>query len=108
MNKDAAMKRLEAIEKETAELKKIIESPDRLVYDKSKFYVATDGTWTDILVGNDDVGFMWVNAKSFIQFYTHDFAKTGQGALDDMKDWDIHVFHDYTAAFTFILSKESN
>ena len=105
MDKDEAMKRLEAVEKETAELKKIIESPDGLVYDKYMIYVATDGTWVDILVGNDDIGFMWVNAKSFTQFYTHDFAKTGQAALDSMEDWNIHVFSDYKATFDFILSE---
>ena len=39
MNKSEAIKRLDAIEKEQAELRKIIEKGDKIVYDDSHTYI---------------------------------------------------------------------
>ena len=108
MNKDEAMKRLEAIEKETAELKKIIEASDRIVYDKGKIYVSVSANGAPaLLVGRD-------NAYAFHTFnggteWSHSpNCDTAQIAIDEESDGDtnmIHVFSNRKEALEFFLSK---
>jgi hypothetical protein len=106
-SKEEALARIEAIEKETEELRKIIERPEKLVYNPCKFYVGIkDGLYYML------IGFSVCNNYGFYsckhghwQLYSRDGSKSGQACLDchlnvfdDIKvfdNWDegMHYFY---------------
>lgn len=105
MNKDEAMKRLEAIEKETAELKKIIGASDRLVYNGDKIYIAYGVKGPYILLGRQERYFFYELMDTEYVFDTA--VKTGQEAINIMykEGFSIEEFTNRKEALEFFLSK---
>jgi hypothetical protein len=97
MDKDDAIKRLDALDHEAAELRKIIEKGDKLVYDDTKMYVAIMNGIPYLLCGHEHNNyFSWHRfASASPAEHVWDSAEdNGQYALDSVKDYDIHVFAD--------------
>jgi hypothetical protein len=97
MDKEEAIKRLDALEGEAAKLREIIERGDGLVYDDNKIYVAIIEKQPYLLCGKDiDDYFGWHNfsEKNATERTLGSSCDTGQGALDDIEvdSTDIHVF----------------
>ena len=101
MDKLQAIKRLDAIEAEAKELRKVIEG--KVVYNTKKIYV---GIWLGrpfILQGVADENNHFFSLESSCCF--HDRTTTGQSAIDSMeKDGGtIHEFTDTRTALQFFL-----
>lgn len=113
MNKDAAMKRLEDIEnlqkdfvRETAELKKIIESPDRVIYNKDRVYIAWGNTGAYILFEVQGRAY-FMNLNGTVGGWNSLGSDGGQAALDNMYERQMSVkgFPNRQEALLFFLSK---
>lgn len=107
-DKDKALERLAAIEKEAAELRKIIEKPE-LVYDENKLYVGVKDGTPYIMAGYEHM--------KYFRFQRFDgFSKTEQGpafpretgqkCLDYHieRGFDIRAFDDTEEALEYFLS----
>lgn len=108
MDKQAAMKRLDAIEREAKELRAIIDRP-QLRYDKTKLYVGVKDGEPYIMVG--------YNSEPYFRFHTFgglgktqngwcEPKKTGQECLDchQNKGFEIREFTDTKEALEYFLS----
>lgn len=108
MDKNEAMKRLEAIEKEAAELKKLTESPDRLVYDKTKIYVSVSSNGAPALLVGRDSAYAFHTFNGGTEWSHSPNCDTAQIAIDEEAGEDtnmIYVFSDRKEALQFFLSK---
>ena len=105
---DKALERLAAIEKEAAELRKIIEKPE-MVYDETKLYVGVKDGAPYIMVGYDRskyFRFHRFGGCSKTELGYDNPLKTGQKCLDYhiKKGLDIRVFDDTEGALEYFLS----
>jgi len=97
MDKMEAIKRLDALDAEAKELRKIIERGNGLKYDKWKLYVAIIGDRPYLLAGHDEANyFRWHQfAQVCTQMGWSSNHKTGQVALDDAQaNGEVHEFTD--------------
>ena len=109
MDKKKAMERLDAIENEAKELRKILERPDRIEYDETKIYVmklnGSSAVYTHILVGKKG-NFMWFTLCSTRQTFNDVYYLTEQDALDCVlgrEDCTIHAFSNRNDALKFMM-----
>lgn len=102
MDKDAALERLDAIEKEASELRKIIEKRG-LVYNNTKNYVAITEYGSSILTYHDG------EKARFHNFIDCEFIRlerdTPQEAIDAIFDYGyiVYEFSDKRQAIRFLL-----
>jgi len=108
-NKNEAIKRLDAIEKEQAELRKIIEKGDKIVYDISKLYVGILNGCPYIMVGKGGSKEHFNmhsldNGVPTCMTYTDD-SDRGQECIDAHieRGFTIHVFDDTKKALQFFI-----
>jgi hypothetical protein len=95
MDKTEAIKRLDALDEEAKKLREIIEQGDRLEYDGHKMYVVIIDGRPYLLAGQSSSGYArwhsfdksWLTEQGWTMSH-----KTGQEALDYVKEYDIHVF----------------
>ena len=109
MDKKKAMERLDAIENEAKELRKILEKPDRIEYDDTKIYVLKyvggSNVYTHILVGKKS-NFTWFTLRSTRQTFNDAYYLTEQDALDcvlGMDDCKIFTFTNRNDALKFMV-----
>lgn len=88
MDKTSATARLDAIEREAKELRKIIESPEKLVYDQRKLYVGIDQTGCVGLLTARPNGRDW----RFHSFEPYHAAMVGWGDSDSSAEACIDGF----------------
>ena len=105
-DKEKAIARLDAIEKEAAELRKIIEKPV-LAYDSSKVYIGVNNGKPYIMAGYEGAGYFRFHAYerySTEQGYDNP-QKTGQECLDYHKKegFDIREFSNAENALEYFL-----
>lgn len=105
MNKDEALRRLDAIEKEQAELRKIIEKGDTLVFRRDKIYVALYDGKPWMMLGEANAGFCFYQLIDTESSYAMS-KKSGQECLlyHTNAGFDIHVFDATTDALAFFLN----
>jgi hypothetical protein len=109
MDKKGAIERLDAVEKEAEELRKIIERSDKIKYDDRKMYVAVQRRYVYLLCGFDmSRYFRWHSFEKHIpeQGATCP-SESGQEAINYMiaSDGDIRVFSDPKEGMTFFYKK---
>ena len=109
MDKKKAMERLDAIENEAKELRKILERPDRIEYDETKIYVMkykpSSTTYTHILVGKKG-NFTWFSLDSIKQTFNGVWYAFEQEALDCVigrDDCEIFTFTNRNDALKFMM-----
>jgi hypothetical protein len=110
MDKQEAIKRLDALEDEAKKLREIIEQGDKLIYDPNKIYVGVKNGCPYVMTGRTEAdGGLFclqsfdVGKKALVRW--HEAVRTGQECLDyHLKDgFDIHAFDDTREAFQFFL-----
>jgi hypothetical protein len=109
MDKKGAIERLDAIEKEAEELRKIIKRSDKIEYDEMKMYVAVYHSYAYMLCGSRNEGyFRWHTFKNYpTEEGKTRAAKTGQEAINDMiySEGDVHTFSDPKEGMKFFYEK---
>ena len=107
MDKKEAVKRLDALESEARELRKIIEAPEepkRLVYDWRKVYVAVSpaSEMPYLLAGkSEDQYLRWHLFRNTEQGWAP-ASKTGQEALDSVQgQFEVREFDDPRAGIDY-------
>lgn len=108
MNKSEAISRLDAIEKEQAELRKIIEKGDKIVYDITRLYVAIYKGDPYILAGDGTSRYFRFHTFGDYNMSEQGWSssnKTGQECIDYhlSAGFDIHVFDDTKEALQFFI-----
>lgn len=107
MDKQAVMKRLDAIEREAQELRAIIEKP--LVYDDTKIYIGVKDGEPHIMVGN--IAHNYYRFHCFARQYKSEHGwsspkNTGQECLDYHLNagFEIREFDNTKEAFEYFMS----
>ena len=103
MDKKKAMERLDAIENEAKELRKILEKPDRIEYDSDVIYVAQENHSVYFLAGCNDTYAFYTLSASELRF--NPAASSGQDAIDEMisDGFVIHTFTNRNDALKFMM-----
>ena len=108
-DKKDAMKRLDAIENEAKELRKILEKPDRIEYDFKKIYVleyrGTLPVYKHILLGTRGY-FSWYSINNVEQTFNGTRYECQQDALDCVlgrEDCTVHTFTNRNDALKFMM-----
>lgn len=110
MDKANAMARLDAIEREASELRKIIEGKTGLVYDESKIYVGLLDDQPYVMSGrscNPNAGFVFQSFsgdRPALKIYSYP-RETGQACLDYHINagFEIRAFSDTKEALQFFI-----
>jgi hypothetical protein len=105
--KEEAMKRLEAIELETKELRKILDEPEEIKFNSEYFYIIDYSTFRHILLGINGRGFSWYTLHSTCQTYNGMLYETAQKAIDVCisQQCSITVFQDRQSALDYLMRK---
>ena len=80
MDKQEAIKRLDALEGEANKLREIIENGDTPKYDGSKFYVAIINKKPYVLLGRDI--YSWYNCDCVVSTWAGEHKNGGQDAIN--------------------------
>lgn len=110
MDKKEAMKRLEAIEAETAKLKEIINKPESIVYDFYKLYgVTIKGClceYRHILIGLSSTGYSWYtlsNTEQTLNGKSYPTAKEALTYAEERADSTMFVFNNKKEALEYLM-----
>jgi hypothetical protein len=109
MDKQEAIKRLDALEGEAKKLREIIERGDELIYDKRKIYVGVKDGQPYIMAGRGYAQYFRFHAFSgnYRTEQGWDNPKSsGQGCLDYHREcgFDIRAFDDTREAFEYFIN----
>jgi len=111
MDKKEAMKRLEAIEAETAKLKEIINKPEGIVYDLTKIYGLTyrgSNTYTHLLLGVYDA-YSWYSMSTTESTFNGKTYSTCKEALDDVSNINgarLFMFNNKKEALEYLMENK--
>lgn len=109
MDKKKALSRLDSLEHEAAELRKIIEGPDKVIFDNDALYVAVVDGSPYILTGVDNRFSWWGFKKGEFEHPIHNrYCDRGsaQDAIDRIaEDGEVFSFSDPVKGIRFFYTE---